>query len=312
MKLNSISASKIKTFQMCKFKFWLHYEAKETLRSNYGASFGTLVHDILENYATGVDKDWVNRLYKGYAGVLATKDKFGQDAVLESPLKWAKDKDFKDKKPFCDTCPFKDKGRCKISGESLDKLSGCPKSLFEASHKMTEIAIAKYTPIFADRTKILGTEYNYEVVVPDTEVKAIGVIDLILEKDPETIEIVDYKTGTWVQDFKECEQDIQVRMYSWVARKEFIEKKGYKNVFLTFDYFTASPITIAFSAADDGQTEDYLRSVISEIQDTKIITRIIGDRGFDWKCKSLCDTEKCQEKWSGKFEVKDDSKTTNI
>ena len=307
MKLTTISPSRIKTWQHCRFKYWLTYSAKEPLKGNYGGTLGTLIHNILENYAKGLDTDYTGRLYKGFAGTLNTLDKFGKEVLLENPLKWAKPADFRDKKPYCDTCPFKHKNTCKISGESLKALTGCPKKLFEEALKLTAAAIKKYSPIYKDKEAIISTEYNYEVPIIGTDVKAIGVMDLVLKRDEDTVEIIDYKTGSWTQNFDQCYEDIQVRMYSWAARREFVDdinKKGYhfKNILLTFDYFTASPITIAFSEIDDNKTEEYVKYVINDIESVSLITRVIGDHGsFDWKCKALCDPDVCKLKWQGPF-----------
>ena len=65
MLIKNASASRIETFNTCLFKYWLTYHEKAKLKSNWGASHGSLLHDILEKYANGSDKDWMDRLYKG-------------------------------------------------------------------------------------------------------------------------------------------------------------------------------------------------------------------------------------------------------
>lgn len=321
LKLKSISPSRIKTFDMCKFKYWLTYHCPDvTLKSNWGAAHGSLVHDILENYSTGQDLDPIGRLYRGYGGSLETLDRHQQPAPMESPLVWAKPKDYADKKPYCDNCPYakQDEYICGISREPLDSLSGCPRDLFDSSITMVERTIARYQDAW---TKILkdpegnsvGCEYGFSIDIPGTDVPMIGYMDLVLEEDPETIHVIDYKTGSWTQDYEECRQDIQVKMYSLACRREFVDdvnNRGYKykNVILTFDYFTSSPITLAFSEDEDLETERYVRRKINEIQSTDWIYRIVknnedfAERGA-WKCRSLCDTEVCASKWKGRFQA---------
>ena len=117
LELKSVSPSRIKTYDMCKFKYWLTYHCPEvSLKSNWGASHGSLVHDVLENYSTGRDLDWVSRLYRGYGGVLESLDRHQKPTTVESPLVWAKPKDYADNRPHCDTCPQADtkQNQCKI------------------------------------------------------------------------------------------------------------------------------------------------------------------------------------------------------
>jgi hypothetical protein len=164
-----------------------------------------------------------------------------------------------------------------------------------------------------DKGTPIGTEYPFNIKIAGTDVPLIGIMDLVIEEDADTIHIIDYKTGVWVQNYAECREDIQVKIYSMAARKEFIEdvnKKGhkYKNIMLTFDYFTSNPITLAFSADEDAATERYTADKIHEIESTTWIDRIVrNNEEFAerkaWKCRSLCDTEVCSSQWKGRFKA---------
>jgi hypothetical protein len=317
LKLNSISPSRIKTFDTCKFKYWLTYHRPDVkLKSNFGASHGTLLHDILEHFSNDKDKDWVTRLYKGYAGKLETINKFGAVETLESPLVWAKIKDYQDKKPFCDTCPYATKTHCSISQEPLDALTGCPRDLFDNSISMIETTIGRYIKtwknILKDSSGVpIGTEYSFKINVAGTDVPMIGVMDLVIERDKDTIHIIDYKTGVSTQNYEECLEDIQVKMYSLASRREFIDDvngKGYKykNVILTFDYFTNKPITLSFTKEQDDATEEEVAKKIHQIQSTDWITRIVKSNKelqykSNWKCMYLCDNAVCAREWKGEF-----------
>lgn len=318
--LKSCSPSRIKTFDMCKFKYWMTYHCPGLkLKSNWGAAHGSLLHDILENLANEVDTDWMKRLYKGYAGELSTLDRKGQPEIMESPLVWAKSKDYTDKKPYCDTCPYKQDDICSISRQRLTELRGCPRELFDGSVNMLESTIKRYRDgiwqkMLRNTNGVpIGTEYSFDIKINGSDVPLIGIMDLVIEEDPDTIHIIDYKSGAWVQNYSECREDIQVKIYSMASRKEFIDdvnKKGYKykNVILTFDYFTSNPITLAFTAEEDAATEKWTAAKINEIQSTKWIDRIVRSnedfsQRWAWKCKSLCDTEVCASKWNGRFEA---------
>jgi hypothetical protein len=314
--VEKISPSRIKTFDQCKFKYWLTYHTEEELCSNFGAANGTLIHDILRRRALGEQVDWMRDLYHGYQGILSSINNFNEEEILDSPLRWAKAKQFRDQKPFCDSCPFKGPAlrdascshQCIISGEPLNALSGCPKGLFELSIQLTKDALAKYEPIFAQQ-KIIGVEFDCEgVEIPGADCLFKGFLDLVTEEDSDTVHITDYKSGKWTQDYDECRKDIQIRGYSWAARKIFVEDVldngyKYKHVMLTFDYFQGRPITLAFSAEEDAKTEAWLRDKVEEIRQTSWIYRVIGKRRFDWKCKAMCDTEVCERMWNGEFET---------
>jgi hypothetical protein len=319
LKLKSISPSRIKTFDMCKFKYWLTYHRPDLeLKSNWGAAHGSLIHDLLENKANGNDVDWLNRLYRGYAGTLETLDRYGKPTVMESPLRWAKPRDYHEQIPDCLTCEEIDQenNRCGISHEPLDSLNGCAKMLFDGSVLMMKDVIKRYQDtwdrILRDPSgQLVGTEYGYNLPIEGTNVPMIGIMDLVVEEDPETVHIIDYKSGSWTQNYDECRDDIQVRMYSLASRKEFVEDvhgKGYnyKNVLLTFDYFTKQPVTVAFSAEEDAETENFVYKKIQEIQNTDWITRIVSSNDdfsqrWAWKCKYICDHNVCGTEWNGAF-----------
>lgn len=325
IKLDSISPSRIKTFDTCKFKYWLTYHCPNIeLKSNWGAVHGSLIHDILENYSNNIDLDWMARLYKGYNGTLEAEDRKKGKITMPSPLVLAKTKDFHDKYPYCDTCLYKKDDHCGISLEKLDSLTGCPKGLFNDSISMLSSVIKKYQNIWPKALKnkdgvIVGTEYPFNIMLPNTDVPIIGFMDLIIEEDPDTIHIIDYKTGSWAQGYDECRNDIQAQMYSLAARKEFIDDvhgngHKYKNVILTFDYFTQRPITLAFSNEEDIKTENFVRNKIKEIESTDWINRIVPDNvnfnertsnnGFKYfKCRSLCDSAVCASNWKGRFQI---------
>ena len=326
LKLKSISPSRIKTFDMCRFKYYLTYHTDAVLKSNWGASHGSLIHDILENLSTGADPDWTARLYRGYGGVLDTLDRFQKPEIMESPLVWAKDPEFAEKKPYCDTCPYanKEANQCDISLDKLDNLTGCPKWLFDGSISMLEETISRYEDVWDkmlrdDAGVPIGVEYGFRIPLdarPDVPIH--GYMDLVIEEDPETIHVIDYKAGKHTQNYAECRKDIQSRMYSLACRKEFIEDvngKGYnyKNVMLTFDYFRNRPIILAFTEDEDRATEQFVLDKIEEIESTKWINRIVrNNEEMDTKtgygqvafiCKYLCDSAVCKSRWDGRFEA---------
>lgn len=319
MKLKSISPSRIKTYDSCLFKYYLNYVLFAKLKSNWGAVHGTLIHDLLEFYANGQDTAWLARMYRGYAGTLETLDRYHKPTIMETPLVWAKPKEYADIKPGCDGCPFADipENKCRISLEPLDKLPGCPRMLFEKSIDMMEDVMERYKTdiwpkLMMDGDKIVGAEMPFNLPIPGIDTKMIGVMDLVIKHDEDTLEVIDYKSGKTTQTTEECMRDIQPRMYSLACRRLFVDDVlglGYKfkNIVLTFDYFTNMPITVAFSKEEDDKTEQFVKNKVKEIEETDLITRIAGERGsFDWRCKYMCDIEVCEKNWKGNFKLSDD------
>jgi hypothetical protein len=189
---------------------------------------------------------------------------------------------------------------------------------------MVEATIKRYENIWDKMLRDsdgnpVGCEYGFKINIPGTDVPMNGYMDLVIEESPDTIHVIDYKTGTWTQNYEECCEDIQVRMYSLAARREFVDdisKKGYKykNVILTFDYFTDKPIMVAFTAEQDLNTEREVLSKIKEIESTEWINRIVPSNsaleernargGYKYfKCQYLCDAKVCASTWNGGFKT---------
>jgi len=315
MHIKSISPSRIKTYDTCLYKYYLTYHTKEQMKTNWGAVHGSLLHNILEQYVKGEVTDHLEALYKGYRGEFEY-DHFGKRVLMATPLDEAKPKEFAQKKPYCDSCPFKNGSECVISGEGIDELTGCPKMLFENSVKMLEKSMREYKDIWPkvlrDKTgDPIGVEYEFFIPIPGTEVLFKGFADLAVEHDKDTIEIIDYKFGKWTQTQEECDVDIQVRGYSWAARQEFVHdvnNRGfnYKNVILTFDYATNIPITVTYTKEQDDETARQLSEKAQEILGTTDITRLTRWPEDNFKCKYLCDLQVCNRTWNGDFTVKED------
>jgi RecB family exonuclease len=163
-----------------------------------------------------------------------------------------------------------------------------------------------------DGDKITGTEMPFSLPLPGVETKMIGVMDLVIKHNEDTLEVIDYKSGKKTQTTDECMRDIQTRMYSLACRRLFIDDVlglgyKYKNVILTFDYFTNMPITVAFSEEEDNKTEQYVKKMVKEIEEMETVTRIAGERGnFDWRCQYMCDIDVCEKNWKGTFRISDE------
>lgn len=115
-----------------------------------------------------------------------------------------------------------------------------------------------------------------------------GTIDLVTEVSPDTLEIIDWKTGkrlNWatgeVKTYKKLRDDLQLRLYHYAANKLFPQ---YKNVLVSIFFINDGGIfTVAFSKHDLGIFEQRLKEKYDKIiscQDPKL--------SISWKCKRLC------------------------
>lgn len=310
MKLKGLSPSRISTYNQCVFKYFLNYHLKTELKSNYGAANGTLIHAIMDRFASNQDRDWMQQLYTGFAGELEVINNFDKKEKLKSPLVYAKAEAYQEIKPHCDVCPFADlkNNQCRITKHSIDNLVGCPKKLFEESIDLTRQAIEKYKDAIA--TRLISSETKITFELPGCPAPITVIIDLVLQKGSSAVEVIDFKFGKGTKTFSECREDIQVRTCSLAARKFFIENgaangfPGIKNVFLTFDYFRKKPITLAFTPKEDEETANFLIRKGQEIKNNKSITRIAKDNNnFHWSCKNLCDIETCKKMWKGNLKL---------
>jgi hypothetical protein len=158
--------------------------------------------------------------------------------------------------------------------------------------------------------KIVDAEQWFAVELPGPEweirdggetkqIRVRGYIDLVHEIDGDTIEIVDYKSGTRSSPFDKTEMDfygltqkLQARFYFMAARALYPQ---YKNVILTFYYTQDGPTTIGLSDEDIPFILSQLYEIFQQIKKDSLIRR-----SRSWKCK-LCPYNKedaCTQIWS--------------
>lgn len=339
MEIKQISASRIKTFDHCQFKYVLNYMlyqchschetfytpemggalccpycqhtefSRPELKTNWGAVHGSALHEVMENYATAIrgadekgnklDNALINQ-YLNWRDAVHNAYKRNENGKAIWDI--AKVKDTENTKKWCKACQNKNNSLCEITGEVMTN-KNCPKALYLESLELVQKYIDRYTPIFKNR-KILGIEKAFSVdtgQVDDIGQKIIfnGFMDLVTEIDKETIEIIDYKFGSWVPSFEEFNEDIQVKLYSLAARKTFPE---YKEIIITFDYIRKNPLSTGFDIDDDNKTLEFIIQKWKQIQQPQKVKRTIIDGDCvnpdsSWKCKTMCDNKLCNVEW---------------
>ncbi len=223
----------------------------------------------------------------------------------------------------CEGCPFFGaNGDCGLVGKHVDNFQGCPRKLYNDGLEMVELAIQRYGKYFDTGVrskdnpggKVIGIEaptreggradgdnISYGLDNEGNPVKMNGFIDLVVEYDPETLLIVDYKTGYSVPQHEKFLKDLQPRMYSVAAKIMYPE---YKYHWVQFDYFRSpAPLEHAFTAEDDEVTRKYVVGLHNSVKDMIRVKR----RGEDHYCKYLCNRPFCNQKWQELLDGKDGS-----
>jgi len=296
-----LSASKMKSYQMCAFKYYLSYGLFAQGKPSFAAELGTELHWIYEMYAQAVlngkdedgrtcediEKNWKNLLQKrAYAG-------------LES---WQWCRHVQKVEKSCDTCPaFKD-GVCNLVEKDIDSFDGCPWNSWVEAQSMVGRVLSATGPagIFVEDKKIVGTEDRFEIEfeAPDGETVMLnGLIDMVVELDEDTLEIIDYKTGRFKMSYNVAEKDLQLRLYYLAVKRKYPQ---YKNHMVTIMYVNEGIKTITPAFGD--KTEDDLLVEIgelySEISEDSFPSRI-RDTAYGDKpnhiCKYMCSAKMCED-----------------
>ena len=300
MKIPYVSPSRLKTADACEFKYFLNYMwgwGNELFTYTFCSEFGTTVHNTLEEYAKSKGKADYKKIY---AKQVAALKPFADD-MSKAPSK-ARAAFFMEKD--CESCEFFDskKAHCGIMKQAVDDFEGCPKKLYYDGLLMVEIAIERYGKYFKTgirskdnpKGKVIGIEapatISWGVGSDGKDIKMNGFIDLVVEYDPETLLVIDYKTGYSVPEHEKFIKDLQPRMYSYAAKIMYPE---YKYHWVQFDYFRSIPLEHAFTDDDDEQTRQQVVGLYNKISKARSIKR----RGEDWYCKYLCNRPFCDQKW---------------
>jgi RecB family exonuclease len=299
MIIKSCSPSRINVADHCDFKYYLSYEldlGDELSASPFASRYGSSVHNILEAFAKANGSlDWRAALLKE-----VQQEELRPYDLMEKASKRVQAQFFVDKE--CYSCPFFKDGNCAIVNKKVDNFDGCPKRLHEDALAMIRSAIKRYDKYFRTGVrspqnpggKIIGVEHEFTIELgKDRWAEPIimhGFMDLIVEDDPETLIVADYKTGFKTYSTEELMHDMQARMYSVAAKREF---PNYKYVLLTFDYFRATPVDVVFTAKQDNVTIEAVKQKWNEIKAKRKIQR----RPYDWYCQYLCNRPVCDVEW---------------
>jgi len=297
MKLDVLSATRIKTYKDCPFKYYLTYETDWQSPPNFGALQGTLVHEILEGLARPLCKNDQGNS-KGDADQINKKNwkKYLLSQYRKQQI-WTYDKKAWTKK--CDKCIWQKNASCKILGMSVDEVATCPRRGVEDAAKLVKQVTQDKGDNSPFNRTILDVEKYFELEIKDASdiILVKGYIDIVTEIDDDTIEVMDYKTGSWTQSYPECRKDPQFLIYHLAAKTIYSK---YNNILIVPYYMRKIPIVLAFDDRDDHKTIKALLYYWHKIKEDKCpLRRCDKNNGvnYDWKCNALCDPETCEKEY---------------
>jgi len=295
MRFTHATASRIKTYRQCEFRYFLEYMVEFPLMrgDSIYTGKGSAVHEALEgwaNFKLGVEKKEGVLVEESYEKTLINYYKEHKTWTLDqrTPDKQGKPRGFPHPvEKTCESCPWATKdNRCEIADMAIDAVEGCPRPNFQDDLDLTEKTLTRkdYDPLALDdegnfKRKIIGAEVPFEDYLGGVKVR--GVIDLVVEDDPETLEICDYKTGKSMS-YDKAAVDPQVRTYGAIARKLWPQ---YKYILVTLHYLRKYPVTIPLSPEDDEWTIKSLQRAQKQIEENICPSRVTPSKwGFpcDW------------------------------
>lgn len=275
MNINNLRASTIGTYKDCPFKFFLQYIVGFPSVSGKKANLGTISHFVLET--------------------MAKAKKRGKSTLHSSKStdpEWILSKIW----PIF-TRDYPDHEYCQ---EDYDF---CLQQVYN-------VIDSKYNPL---NLKVLRTEHQFEIEanVPGFNYNYIdyktgktlsgnmalrGTIDLITEAAPDTLEVIDYKTGQrtdWItggpKEWEDFFEDMQLRMYDLATSKLYPQ---YKYRILTIIFTRdGGPFSVSFEPEDIDTTIDSIRKIYKEILNDSKISRLKDNRDKKdqvWKCDYVC------------------------
>lgn len=271
MQILTLSPSAIDSFQGCKNKFFIEQVLKWRSGNIKAGLKGTICHEVLETlakskldlqngniYSVPADWQYVEELTK------STFEKYQQQ---EPHHNW---------KP-----------------EDIKECLKWVKTAYESEFNPLNLNILDVEKWF--ELELTEPEFCYSYKNIDGEeitgfLKIRGKIDLIINHNDDTIEVLDWKSGERkdfhtkkVKGISDLYDDIQLLVYLYAVKQLYKDK----TVIVTIFYLREGPITLMFEDKHVRRAKEKILEKLSAMQSVRQV-----DKEISWKCGKLCDFNK--------------------
>lgn len=237
MKVKSLSASAINSYDWCPHQFTLSYALNIKTSPGEAALFGSVYHSIMEVLARSkLEETWTDKIL----GEITPKIISYVDLHNLVDFTYSK---YQEKNP-------------QLSNKGLKK---CHDWVDKSMH-------AGYDPRMKD---IISTEKWFEIEIEGVQLR--GVIDLVTRENESTYRILDYKTGSDYdfikkvkKDYDYLNKDVQLRLYHYAAHQLFPEVE---DVLISI-YFVnlGKSFEFAFSREDTYKVELFIKKKLARLE----------------------------------------------
>ena len=112
--------------------------------------------------------------------------------------------------------------------------------------------------------KVIGLELKFKLKTPKGT-PYLGSIDKLIELDPETVVIIDYKTSRMALTQPEADTDVQLSMYDLAVSTMFPQ---YKTILCIFEYLRLSDVVTHRTEEQRAMFVDFLDTIYTQIVQT--------------------------------------------
>lgn len=248
-----LSASRIKTFEDCSWKYWCNYHEKIPQTQNDGACRGTVCHTIFELLL-------LKKHRKHYDAIMKAANTEGSPAVVRLLR------------------ILLNKGGC----FSEENFSMCIDMVF----------VGLNADFFGEGGTVDKPEINFRIKNKDPEYEIIGFIDKKI-KFKDRIKIVDYKSSKRKFSKKDLEANVQAMAYTLAAKRKWPKSASKVEVEFLFLKFPKQPSQqTTFSEEQLKGFEHYLAFIykrINSFTEEKAKTNYASEK---WATKFFCRSDK--------------------
>lgn len=273
MKIQYLRSSSINTYSGCQFQYFMEYVLGLPSLSGKKALLGTIVHHVLEIMARAKKNNHLS-------GVFVNEEK-----LLE--ICWNRYLE-------------EETGRFKLEKRDFNFCKKTIAKVLDGPYNPLKLNVIDTEKRFQLPLDGDGFSYEfYDLLKKETtsgQYELRGTSDLITKIDSETLEIIDWKTGSrkcWntgvMKDYDYLKQDdIQLRVYDLAMS---IVYPQYKTRLLTVHFINdGGPFTVTFDDNERRETLSILKNRINSIKENWLPTRLKETKPKDarWKCKNVC------------------------